>query len=305
MNPEPEMAAPEPPAGATGLFTGSGGWRAVARLVIYLAIVFAGLILFGGVIAITLRPVPAFFRTPLALVLDKSTLVACSFGAAAVMAKLEKRPFGIYGLAWREAFGKYFWQGAAWGLAEITALMLLIAAAHGYSFGSVVLGGGRLLRYAFLWAAVFLLVGFSEEFLFRGYTQFTLATAFGFWRAAVALSLGFAAAHYSNPGEGWPGLAQVFIIGMLFCLTLRRTGSLWFAVGMHAAFDFGETFLYSVPNSGFVAEGHLSNASLRGPGWLTGGAVGPEGSVFSFVTLAILFVLFARFYPAKPKSDSG
>ena len=98
------------------------------------------------------------------------------------------------------------------------------------------------------------------------------------------------------------GAASVVTIAMFFCLTLRRTGSLWFAVGMHAAFDFGETFLYSVPNSGFVGEGHLSNASLHGRAWLTGGTVGPEASVFSFLTMALLFLLFARVYPAKSNS---
>jgi membrane protease YdiL (CAAX protease family) len=90
------------------------------------------------------------------------------------------------------------------------------------------------------------------------------------------------------------------VIGLFFCLTLWRTGSLWFAVGMHASFDFGETFLYSVPNSGFVAQGHLSNATLHGPVWLTGGTVGPEGSVYSFATMALLFVVFTRVYSPRP-----
>ena len=167
MDTVPEPSVPGPPEDSGGLFTGSGALRAVARLLIYLAIGFAGLILVGSIIAITLRPGSAFFQTPLALILDKLTTILCSFGAAAVMAKLEKRRFGIYGLPRRGTFGKYFWQGAAWGLAEITAVILLIAAWHGYSFGSIVLRGGELLRYAFLWSAIFLLVGFSEEFLFR------------------------------------------------------------------------------------------------------------------------------------------
>jgi uncharacterized protein len=78
---------------------------------------------------------------------------------------------------------------------------------------------------------------------------------------------------------------------------VRRTGSLWFAVGMHAAFDFGETFLYSVPDSGMVLPGHLSDATLHGPTWLTGGSVGPEASVFDFVLLFILFYVIHRLYP--------
>jgi hypothetical protein len=102
-----------------------------------------------------------------------------------------------------------------------------------------------------------------------------------------------------NPGEGWVGAAGVVAIGLIFAFALRRTGNLWLAVGWHASFDFGETFLYSVPNSGLVLEGHLSNASLHGPGWLTGGTVGPEGSTFSFLTMGILAIAIHFLFPAK------
>ena len=105
--------------------------------------------------------------------------------------------------------------------------------------------------------------------------------------------------HLLNPGEGWVGAAGVVSIGLIFALGLRRTGNLWMVVGLHAAFDFGETFLYSVPNSGIVFDGHLSDASLHGPKWLTGGSVGPEGSVFSFLTMAILAIAIHFLFPAK------
>ena len=92
------------------------------------------------------------------------------------------------------------------------------------------------------------------------------------------------------------GALSVFVIGMFFCLTLRRTGNLWFAVGLHASFDWGETFLFSVPNSGIVASGHLLNSSFHGPVWLTGGTVGPEGSVMAFVVVALAAVIFSRVF---------
>ena len=91
-------------------------------------------------------------------------------------------------------------------------------------------------------------------------------------------------------------LAAAFI-GFFFCLTLRRTGNLWFAVGFHAAWDWGETFFYSVPDSGMVAPGHLLRSSLHGADWLSGGSVGPEGSVLCFVVIALLWIAFDRMYP--------
>jgi hypothetical protein len=148
-------------------------------------------------------------------------------------------------------------------------------------------------------------VGFFEEFFFRGYTQYTLASGIGFWPAATVLSAVFGAFHHGNTGEDAVGMLSVFVISMFFCLTLRRTGNLWFAVGVHASFDWGETFLFSVPNSGIVAPGHLLNSSFHGPAWLTGGTVGPEGSVMAFVALAAAAVIFSRMYPARADGEKG
>jgi len=150
---------------------------------------------------------------------------------------------------------------------------------------------------------LFVFVGLFEEFLFRGYTQYTLAESIGFWPAAVVLSLLFGRVHLSNPGESPAGVAGVVMIAMIFAFALRRTGSLWLVVGWHASFDFGETFLYSVPNSGIVFEGHLSHASLHGASWLTGGSAGPEGSIFSFLTMGMLALAIHFLFPGQESTN--
>jgi hypothetical protein len=92
----------------------------------------------------------------------------------------------------------------------------------------------------------------------------------------------------------------VFIVGLFCSLTLRRTHSLWFAIGMNAAFDFGATFLYAVPNPAFgTSDHHLSEASLSGSAWRTGGTLGVEGSPLGILTLGILIFLVNKFYPRK------
>jgi len=92
---------------------------------------------------------------------------------------------------------------------------------------------------------------------------------------------------------------------LLLALTLKRTGNLWLAVGWHAAFDFGESFLFSVPDSGTLLPGHLSNATLHGPAWLTGGTVGPEGSIFSFITLGVAAFAIHTVFPARKSSSAS
>jgi membrane protease YdiL (CAAX protease family) len=221
-----------------------------------------------------------------------------SFAAAWLLSVLERRPFRDYGLPLQAGAGQHLAEGAVFGLAEISAVLGALANLGYYHFGSLEVHGAAILRWALIWGLFFLIVGFYEEFAFRGYVQFTLAQAIGFWPAAACLSVLFGAIHYRNPGETWPGLAGIVLTGLFWAFTLSRTGTLWFAVGMHASFDFGETFLYSVPDSGSIFPGHLSSATLAGPTWLSGGTAGPEASVFDFLVIIVFFFLFHWLYPA-------
>ena len=214
-----------------------------------------------------------------------------------LLSKIERRPWAAYGLPPRLAFGRLFWSGLIWGFAAISLLMLALRGLNVFDFGQLALHGLRILKFAFFWAAMFVLVGLSEEFRFRGYAQFTLGRGIGFWPSAFLLSTTFGMIHLGNDGENWTGALAAASIGLFFCLTLRRTGSLWFAIGFHAAWDWGETFFYSVPDSGMVAPGHLFGSSLHGQSWLTGGTVGPEGSALCFVVIALACVAFDRAHP--------
>ena len=293
---------PGPMSGAKTVFWNEREFRAGWRLLIYLLFVFiftlAGTFL---TLKLHLPQVGLTGITATSMLVQECILLFAALVAAGIMAMLEDRPFGGYGLPLAAAFGARFWQGMGWGIAMITAVILLIRAFGGYSFGKMVLQGPALWGYAVLWGVVFIFVGLFEEFLFRGYAQFTLSTGIGFWPAAVALSAAFGAIHLHNGGEDKIGALSVFVIGMFFCLTLRRTGNLWFAVGLHAAFDWGETFLFSVPDSGIVAPKHLLNSSFHGSAWLTGGTVGPEGSIISFGVVGLAAILFVIVFPSKEK----
>jgi len=294
----PASQLPRPEGLVSRIFLGSDGLRVGWRLLLYVAFWLMMEYAIGVLVLLAggLRVNP---DSPPSVILEELRSFLSAYAAAVLMARLERRPAGVYGLPLRQAFGGLFWLGILLGLGEVSLLVGLIAACGGYSFGTIVLHGSSLLDGAALWALAFTLVGLSEEFLFRGYPQYTLARGMGFWPAAVCLSLVFGAAHLGNPGEGAAGAANVVVTGLVFALALRRTGNLWLAVGWHASFDFGETFLFSVPNSGYVFDRHLSSAVLHGKTWLTGGTVGPEGSVFGFLTLGISAVLIHYLFPAK------
>jgi membrane protease YdiL (CAAX protease family) len=296
------ISSPTPPA--TNLFIGEHGLRSGWRLLIYMILVIG----LGAGISIAARhflgPHPPGFATPQAAALQEALSFGLVFGVAWVMSRIERRSAGVYGLPWSDAFGKKFWLGYLFGLVEVSLLVGLISAFGGYSFGSLALHGSEIVKWGLIHTVLFIFVGFFEEFFFRGYVQYTLADGIGFWPAGIILSLIFGAVHLSNPGEGWVGAASVVLVGLLFVFTLRRTGNLWYAVGLHASFDWGESFLYSVPDSGTVMQGHLSNSIIPlAPKWLTGGAVGPEGSVFCFLTMGLQFLVVMWLFPKKKAGE--
>ena len=278
------------------IFLNEQGLRAGWRLLLYVVIMVGFFLGLKMLLMQFYRSTPGKFSFESLLYSEMIGFIS-AFGAAVVMSFLEHRPVGAYGLPVRQAFGKLFWQGFLLGSLEISAVIGLIYAFGGYSFGPLALHGAQVAHWGILWLLCLTFVGLFEEFLFRGYSLFTLSSGLGFWPAAILLSLVFAAVHLQNSGEGLVGVAGVFVVGLLWCFTVRRTGSLWLAVGMHAAFDFGETFFYSVPDSGTMLPGHLLNSSFHGPSWLTGGSVGPEGSLLVFVVIVALWVVFDRMYP--------
>jgi uncharacterized protein len=295
VSPGPEFAAVTQPSYARTLFVGPDGLRLGWGLAFYIA---AFLLLEN--LAIDLAGAYDFGASGLwSMMLEELGRLMAAVIPAVVLAQVERRPWRVFGLPGRQLLGRLFWVGIVWGFAGISLLMFALYGAHAFTFGHVVLHGTRMVRFAAFWALMFLLVGLFEEFLLRGYSQFTLARGIGFWPAAVVLSAGFGLIHLRNDGEGWAGALAAAFIGFFFCLTLRRTGSLWFAVGFHAAWDWGETYFYSVPDSGMVAPGHLLSSSLRGATWLSGGSVGPEGSVLCFVVIAVAWAAFARVYRAN------
>lgn len=272
------------------VFVGDGGLRAGWAFAIYLGMFTVMLAVSGWMIS------SLHVGDLWSLMLGEADVFAAAAIPALIMARIEKRQWGDYGLPLREAFSKLFWVGAVWGFLGITFLLVILFGMHAFDFGHIVLHGLGIVRFAMFWGVLFLLVGFTEEFMLRGYSQFTLARGMGFWPAAVVLSAVFGAVHLKNPGEAWVGALAAGVIGLFFCLTLRRTGNLWFAVGFHAAWDWGESFFYSVPDSGQVSPGHLLSSSFHGSRWVTGGSVGPEGSLFCFAVIAVMWVGFSLVY---------
>jgi len=235
------------------------------------------------------RPSRGAAFTPKLGLISEGLQVFCVFVATAVMALIEKRSVLAYGYQGTARAARFFF-GLVWGFVAISALVLTLWKAGLLGFDGQLLHGELVWRYAAEWGVVFLLVGLFEESLLRGYLQFTLTRGIGFWWGALVLSFVFGFGHGSNPGESPVGLFAAGAIGLVFCLSLWYTGSLWWAVGFHAAWDWGESYFYGTSDSGMVAQGHLLGEHPAGKLLWSGGATGPEGSLL-VVPLILLIAL--------------
>jgi len=313
--PEPPSGPPaqQPPAGGRyTVFRGPNGIRAGWRVLIYLAVgAVVFFVLLTGIGLIAGSRYPAFAQlTPLGTGISEGFLFLLAAIPALIMARLERRSFGVYGLPARSAFRGDFWMGGVAGFCSISLSLLGIFALRGFRITGLAIQGNAIPLAAAEWGLAFVLVGLAEEFSFRGYLQYTLTTGMGFWPSAALLSVLFAVAHARNPGESRPGLISIVGFALLFCLFLERRGTLWLAVGFHTGWDWGQTFFYGVPDSGFPPYQNFFHCSFNGPAWLTGGTAGPEASVFTPIVLAIVAILFAQVwrevrYPADGNRRAG
>jgi uncharacterized protein len=133
----------------------------------------------------------------------------------------------------------------------------------------------------------------------------------GFWQAAWLTSTIFGAGHTGNNGEHWIGIFAAAFIGFVFCVSVWVTGSAWWAIGCHAAWDWAETYFYGTADSGFVAPGHLLTTSPSGNPLWSGGTVGPEGSLLIIPVVLLILAWLLIFYrhptpveiPAAPVTE--
>jgi uncharacterized protein len=297
--PVPDVPVAPRPNRLQWVFLGPNGLRALWRLAIFISVVVGLRFGISRILHLLhlVRPHPAVIDFSAKTVLIQDGLAfLCVLLATLIMGAFEKRSLSDYGLPWRSAFGLRFIEGIVWGLVAECATMFTLFLTGNVSFQGFALSGLAALQYALLWAVAFLMVGFFEESLFRGYPQFTLGTGIGFWPAAIVLSALFWRGHMNNPGENWVGGLGVALAAIVFCVSLRLTGNLWFAIGMHTAWDWAETYFFGVADSGMPPNGHLLNTTLSGNKWMTGGTVGPEGSVVELLVISVVIgLLFLRF----------
>jgi membrane protease YdiL (CAAX protease family) len=209
--------------------------------------------------------------------------------------RLRRQPLPAVGLRLDAKWLRLVLYGTAFGSIQMLAVTALIYAAGGVAFSLDPAHGLPALAYG---AWVFVWVAVLEELLFRGFVFQRLVEGIGATTALLLMAALFAIAHWGNPGmqgttEFWASI-DTALGGILLGLAYLRTGSLALPIGIHFGWNWIQGSLLGFDVSGLQQAGWLLPQLLDKPQWLSGGAFGPEASVFAVVVDVIAVLLLWR-----------
>lgn len=184
--------------------------------------------------------------------------------------------------------GKELLAGLLFGFALFSAATAGVALVGGFRIDGV-RGIGNLWEML----AIGIFSGFYEEIIFRGVIMRHLEPLIGTVGALAFTSAFFGLVHLANPDATlFAAFAIAIEAGILLGAAYLVTRRLWLAIGLHAAWNFTQGWVFSIPISGTGVSNGLLITSRNGPDWLTGGTFGLEASVIAMaVTTAAGLVM--------------
>lgn len=185
---------------------------------------------------------------------------------------------------------KYLSSGFGVGILLISISVFLIFLCGGYSINQT-----RITTYLIYSLCLYFYVGVSEELLLRGVIYRLLEEKLGTTIAILISAFIFGFLHVMNDNATlFSSLAIALEAGVLLAVAYAWKRSLWFAIGLHWAWNFGEGSIWGLPISGREIHNSLFTGTIEGPDWLTGGAFGPENSipVVLVCTMAAIYIMY-------------
>ncbi|MSV35377.1 MAG: CPBP family intramembrane metalloprotease [Bryobacterales bacterium] len=252
-------------------------------------------------LAVVGRLVFPIFLDPLGnllMVSALSTFMTAAVANLVVVRGWENGKAADCGMGWLAGSGRDLAYGLAGG-AGGAALIVSVALALRMAAFDVVPGLERLWANIPFLLVVLLFGAVGEELLFHGYGFQALARNLGAFATVLPVGVLFGWAHTGNPGVTGLAIFNTIGWGVLLGCAFLRTQALWLPIGLHFGWNAAMPFL-GVNLSGFTMgmTGYRLRWSVGGL-W-SGGAYGLEGSLFTTLTVAALFVLLYRVVPGAP-----
>ncbi len=179
--------------------------------------------------------------------------------------------------------------GYLFGTAAITAsAAIILATGNGVWHG---LYRGASTAYIFLYFAGYLVQGFSEELLLRGFLLVSLSKNCSGTAAVFGSATAFALLHLGNNNVSPLALFNIFLFGVFAAICFLKRGSIWMISAFHSAWNFVQGNILGMSVSGGAASETVFGIELTGADWLSGGAFGAEGSIFTTSVLSVCVLL--------------
>jgi membrane protease YdiL (CAAX protease family) len=208
--------------------------------------------------------------------------------------RLRKERLSSIGFRLDQRWFKEMVLGTLSGVGMALVVVGMICAIGGVRFE---LDPGRSVAALLVGFYTFLIVALFEETLFRGFVFQRMLDGVGIWPAQIALATLFAVGHWGNPGmQGtteWVAAADLFLAAVMLGLAYLRTRSLALPIGLHLGWNWTQGHVLGFGVSGYDFAGWLHPVFQGKAEWLTGGAFGPESSIFGpLVSLLMIFLLW-------------
>jgi membrane protease YdiL (CAAX protease family) len=219
---------------------------------------------------------------------------------------LDHRSFLDLGLRWDPQAGRDLIAGigiSGMMMAAIYALELALGWLKFEAFAWQTQPVAQVVQAALLMLLAYVLTGWGEELLFRGYIMQNLISGLNEYWGVVISAILFALVHLANPNPSIDAVIGLILSGIFFAFAYLRTRFLWLPIGIHIGWNFFEGTVFSFPVSG-TNPFMLVRQSVTGPAVVTGGAFGPEAGLVLLLALLIGFLLifaYTRNREASPK----
>jgi membrane protease YdiL (CAAX protease family) len=221
----------------------------------------------------------------LSLPLGLLVAVASVFVYRWVVRRTEKRE--VTELAWTGATAATSW-GTLLGVGLFALVIVNITFLGGYQLHGLGSPMSALGLVGFMAG-----VAVTEELMWRGVLFRVIEERAGTWLSLGLTGLAFGLVHMINPHANlWGAIAIAIEAGGMLTAAYVATRSLWLPIGLHFGWNIAGSALFSTSVSGSDTPPGLLDATMSGHPLVTGGAFGPEGSLYSVVFCVLATVVF-------------
>jgi membrane protease YdiL (CAAX protease family) len=248
------------------------GWRLLIQT-LFMAII-------GVVLSALIAILPSNFVISLDGLFSAQLLELLVIGGSIYIARrlIDKRDFVSLGFK----FSGQAWQDLLLGIC-IPGIMMGFIFVIEWSFGWLTFEGfawqvdplSDVFTNALIVFLIFILVGWNEELLTRGYHLQTIASGSNLGWGIFLSSAVFGILHLGNPNATWLSAIGILFAGLFLAYGYVRTGQLWLSIGLHIGWNYFEGTVFGFPVSGLDVY-RLTHITVDGPVLWTGGTFGPE-----------------------------